>query len=154
MHKIPSLSHLPLSLSSSQPATVVVPRNAAEIYTAKLALVALNFPFICISRIPPPSFLGSPLSLSLCWNSANKPPRIGGQPRPRPRISLAALFPEFPHCVPFGMGRARNEPRHLDAYLSSLKNHPHQGGGGEGEGYHLSSDDFCVHPAARARTPI
>lgn len=65
MHKIPSLSHLPLSLSSSQAATVVVPRNAAEIYTAKLALVALNFPFICISRIPPPSFLGSPLSLSL-----------------------------------------------------------------------------------------
>ena len=23
------------------------------------------------------------------------------------------------------MGRARDEPRHLDAYLSSLKNHPH-----------------------------
>lgn len=77
---------------------MVVPRNAARrnVHSEvgpRGAKFSLYLHFSNSRRRP----FSAPLSLSLCWNSANKSPRIGGEPRPRPRISLAALFPE---CSP------------------------------------------------------
>lgn len=168
-HTFPTYAHdktLPLSFSSSLSLFLSNRNNAtqpwsspetqhAETYTTKLALVALNFPFICISRIP-----GAVLS-RLCLPPLSLPLSAGIPPTNRLVLEASRDLGRAylsPHCSPsvpplcFVRNGARTRrtptpgcvslvPQKSPSILSRM-------------GDTISMTFASTPPSARARTPI